>query len=59
MRAAEVSGLPAGVYAETDPPITGVFAAEAGGRILSAAWLMLKPGTESGGLWGGSTLSHR
>jgi GNAT superfamily N-acetyltransferase len=36
---------------------TTVFAAEAGGRILSAAWLMLKPGTEFGGLWGGSTLS--
>jgi len=38
---------------------TTVFAAEAGGRILSAAWLVLKPGTEFGGLWGGSTLSHR
>jgi GNAT superfamily N-acetyltransferase len=37
---------------------TTVFAAEADGRILSAAWLMLKPGTEFGGLWGGSTLSQ-
>jgi hypothetical protein len=36
---------------------TTVFAAEAGGRVVSAAWLVLKPGTEFGGLWGGSTLS--
>ncbi len=35
---------------------TTVFAAEAGGRVVSAAWLVLKPGTEFGGLWGGSTL---
>jgi hypothetical protein len=39
-----------------------VFAAEAGGEVVSAAWLVLKPGTGFGGLWGGlwggSTLSR-
>jgi GNAT superfamily N-acetyltransferase len=38
--------------------LTTVFAAEAGGRVLSAAWLVLTPGTDFGGLWGGSTLSQ-
>jgi len=35
---------------------TTVLAAEADGRVLSAAWLVVKPGTEFAGLWGGSTL---
>ncbi len=35
-----------------------MLAAEAGGRVVSAAWLVLKPGTEFGGLWGGSTPSQ-
>lgn len=33
-----------------------VLAAEAGGEVVSAAWLVLRPGTEFAGLWGGSTL---
>jgi hypothetical protein len=33
-----------------------VFAAEAGGRVVSAAWVLFLPGTEFAGLWGGSTL---
>jgi GNAT superfamily N-acetyltransferase len=34
-----------------------VLVAEDGGRVVSAAWLVLKPGTEFAGLWGGSTVS--
>jgi GNAT superfamily N-acetyltransferase len=30
--------------------------AEAEGRVVSAAWLVHKPGTAFAGLWGGSTL---
>lgn len=33
-----------------------VLVAEAGGRLVSAAWLVLRDGTEFAGLWGGSTL---
>ncbi|GAA4856864.1 GNAT family N-acetyltransferase [Kitasatospora terrestris] len=33
-----------------------VLVAEADGRPVSAAWLALRPGSEFGGLWGGSTL---
>ncbi len=33
-----------------------VLVAEAGGRVVSAAWLVLKGGTDFAGLWGGSTL---
>jgi GNAT superfamily N-acetyltransferase len=33
-------------------------AAEAGGEVDSAAWLVLRPRTEFAGLWGGSTLSQ-
>jgi GNAT superfamily N-acetyltransferase len=33
-----------------------VFVAEAGGEVVSTAWLVFKPGTEFAGLWGGSTL---
>ena len=44
-----------------EPRLTFVFVAEAGtvdaGEIVSAAWLTLTPGTEFGGLWGGSTLA--
>ncbi len=39
-----------------DPDHFTVFVAEAGGEIVSAAWLAAKPGTGFGGLWGGSTL---
>jgi GNAT superfamily N-acetyltransferase len=33
-----------------------VLVAEAAGRVVSAAWLVFKPGTDFAGLWGGSTL---
>jgi GNAT superfamily N-acetyltransferase len=33
-----------------------VLVAEVDGRLVSAAWLVLRPGTEFAGLWGGSTL---
>ena len=33
-----------------------VLVAEADGRVISAAWLVFKPGTDFAGLWGGSTL---
>ncbi|WP_426997751.1 GNAT family N-acetyltransferase [Pseudarthrobacter sp. N5] len=42
--------------AASRPETTAVFVAEAGGRIVSAAWLELCPGTGFAGLWGGSTL---
>jgi GNAT superfamily N-acetyltransferase len=38
------------------PEEIAVFVAEAGGRPVSAAWLVFRPGTEFAGLWGGSTL---
>jgi GNAT superfamily N-acetyltransferase len=34
-----------------------VLAAEAEGTVVSAAWLVIRPGSEFGGLWGGSTLA--
>ena len=34
-----------------------VLAAEVGDLLVSAAWLVFKPGTEFAGLWGGSTLA--
>lgn len=41
----------------TDPDELSVYAAEAGGRYLSAAWLSFNPGTDFAGLWGGATLA--
>ncbi|GAA3601901.1 GNAT family N-acetyltransferase [Nonomuraea rosea] len=38
------------------PDAIAVLVAEAEGQIVSAAWLVLKPGTAFAGLWGGSTL---
>jgi GNAT superfamily N-acetyltransferase len=35
-----------------------ILVAEAEGRVVSAAWLVVKKGTEFGGLWGGSTLAE-
>jgi GNAT superfamily N-acetyltransferase len=32
-----------------------VFVAEAGGQVVSSAWLVFKPGTQFAGLWGGAT----
>ncbi len=34
-----------------------VLVAEAGDQLVSAAWLVFKPGTDFAGLWGGSTLA--
>lgn len=39
-----------------DPSVITVLVAEAGGDVVSAAWLVHNPGTEFAGLWGGSTL---
>lgn len=35
-----------------------VLVAEAGGEVVSAAWLVYRAGTESAALWGGSTLAR-
>jgi hypothetical protein len=35
-----------------------VYAAEAGGQVVSAAWAVYKQGTDFTGLWGGSTLEE-
>lgn len=40
-----------------DPDDLLVFAAEAAGQLVSAAWLVRSPGTDFAGLWGGSTLA--
>ena len=41
---------------EASPDNIVVFVAEAGGHVVSAAWLVVKEGTDFAGLWGGSTL---
>jgi hypothetical protein len=41
-----------------DPDNLVVFLAEAAGVVVSAAWLEINPGTDFGGLWGGSTLEE-
>ncbi|MFB7222066.1 GNAT family N-acetyltransferase [Streptomyces sp. NPDC056227] len=46
----------AGRIAAAPDDIT-VLVAEADGELVSAAWLVVRPGTEFAGLWGGSTLS--
>jgi GNAT superfamily N-acetyltransferase len=51
--AAELAGM-----VGRDPDATFVFAAEADGDVVSAAWLVLAEGTQFGGLWGGSTLER-
>lgn len=43
---------------QTSPEDVAVFVAEVGGQVVSAAWLVGMPGTEFGGLWGGSTLEE-
>ncbi|MFI7615084.1 GNAT family N-acetyltransferase [Nonomuraea terrae] len=40
------------------PDAIAVLVAEAGDRVVSAAWLVHKPGTGFAGLWGGSTLEE-
>lgn len=42
---------------QADPRELSVYAAEAAGRYVSAAWVSFNPGTEFAGLWGGSTLA--
>ena len=42
----------------TGPDIIVVLVAEADGIVVSAAWLVVTPGTSFGGLWGGSTLAR-
>ncbi|SEG40133.1 Acetyltransferase (GNAT) domain-containing protein [Nonomuraea solani] len=41
-----------------DPGAITILVAEAGDRVVSAAWLVHKPGTGFAGLWGGSTLKE-
>lgn len=43
---------------ETSPDDVAVLVAEANGEVVSAAWLVGMPGTDFGGLWGGSTLGR-
>jgi GNAT superfamily N-acetyltransferase len=40
-----------------DPDDLAIFVAEAGSRLVSAAWLVGNPGTDFAGLWGGATLA--
>jgi GNAT superfamily N-acetyltransferase len=44
--------------AATGPDRFRVLVAEAGGRVVSAAWLVMRPGTEFASLWGGTTLAE-
>ncbi|WP_406234667.1 GNAT family N-acetyltransferase [Nocardia sp. NBC_01009] len=44
------------VRISTAPDEIAVLVAEAGGEVVSAAWLVFCAGTEFAGLWGGSTL---
>ncbi|MET7290137.1 GNAT family N-acetyltransferase [Streptomyces sp. NPDC005573] len=43
---------------ENSPEDTVVLVAEAGGQVISAAWLVFKGGVDFAGLWGGSTLEE-
>lgn len=43
---------------ESAPDDIVVLIAEAEGRVVSAAWLVVIPGTDFGALWGGSTLAR-
>jgi hypothetical protein len=45
-----------GTRVRSAPDEIAILVAEAGERVVCAAWLVLKPGTEFAGLWGGSTL---
>jgi GNAT superfamily N-acetyltransferase len=40
-----------------DPDEVTIYAAEAAGRYVSAAWVSFNPSTEFAGLWGGATLA--
>ena len=41
-----------------DPEDLAIFVAEAGQELVSAAWLVLSPGTDFATLWGGATLAR-
>jgi len=41
-----------------NPATIEVFVADAGGEVVSAAWIVYQPGTDFAGLWGGSTLAE-
>jgi GNAT superfamily N-acetyltransferase len=43
---------------ETSAAETVILVAEAAGTVVSAAWLVTKPGRDFAGLWGGSTLAE-
>jgi len=43
---------------EAAPDQIAVLVAEAAGEVVSAAWLVHRPGTQFAGLWGGSTLAE-
>ncbi|MFE9694564.1 GNAT family N-acetyltransferase [Micromonospora sp. NPDC005806] len=43
---------------ESAPDNIVILVAEAGGEVVSAAWLVVVPGTQFGALWGGSTLAR-
>lgn len=45
------------VWLRGAPDQIAVLVAEAAGKVVAAAWLVCKPGTEFAGLWGGSTLA--
>ncbi len=56
---ADLSWLAEDLHARVSaaPDDVAVLVAEAEGRVVCAAWLVLKPGTGFAGLWGGSTVS--
>ena len=54
----KVSWLIGYLMERKDDPNTVIVVAEAEGRIVSSARLEIVPGTEFGGLWGGSTLAQ-
>ncbi|WAZ24091.1 GNAT family N-acetyltransferase [Streptomyces cinnabarinus] len=43
---------------ESAPDDIAVYVVEADGEVVSAAWLVFRPGTEFASLWGGSTLAE-
>jgi hypothetical protein len=43
---------------KSDPDSLVILTAKAEGKVVSAAWLAMMPGTEFGALWGGSTLAE-
>lgn len=52
----DLSSLADDLLARVETGNTVVLVAEADDRIVSAAWLTFKPGTEFAGLWGGATI---